>query len=98
MSASDSASASASASAFSFGSGPEPKLLDGSFNNNRTSTSFGGKAMFRGNDAINIHSGRPVQPASKLLNNWFNGNSTHINIGGPRPKAADVHMHMIMPM
>jgi hypothetical protein len=54
--------------------------------------------MFRGNDAINIHSGRPVQPASKLLNNWFNGNSTHINIGGPRPKAADVHMHMIRPM
>ena len=93
-SASASASASDSASAFSFGS--EPKLLDGSFNNN--TTSFGGKAMFRGNDAINIHSGRPVQPASKLLNNWFNGNSTHINIGGPRPKAADVHMHMIMPM
>jgi hypothetical protein len=92
-----------SASDFSFGS--EPKLLDGSFNNNRTSTSFGGKAMFCGNDAINIHSGRPVQPAvaakqpaakqpaSKLLDNWFNGNSTSV-----RPKAADAARMMMTPM
>jgi hypothetical protein len=87
-----------SASDFSFGS--EPKLLDGSFNNNRTSTSFGGKAMFCGNDAINIHSGRPVQPAvaakqpaAKLLDNWFNGNSTSV-----RPKAADAARMMMMPM
>ena len=85
-----------SASDFSFGS--EPKLLDGSFNNNRTSTSFGGKAMFCGNDAINIHSGRPVQPAvaakqpaAKLLDNWFNGNSTSV-----RPKAADAARRMMM--
>ena len=80
-----------SLSDLSFGS--EPKLLDGSFNNNRTSTSFGGKAMFRGNDAINIHTSRPVQPAvaAKLLDNWFNGNSTHI-----RAKAADAHMMMPM--
>lgn len=85
-----------SASDFSFGS--EPKLLDGSFNNNRTSTSFGGKAMFCGNDAINIHSGRPVQPAAKqpaakLLDNWFNGNSTSV-----RPKAADAARMMMTPM
>lgn len=85
----------------SFGSSAEPKLLDGSFNNNRTSTNFGGKAMFRGNDAINIHSGRPVQPAAqpqqpsaKLLDNWFNGNSTHVNV--PRGKAADARMMMPM--
>ena len=75
---------------------PRAKLLDGSFNNNRTTTSFGGKAMFRGNDAINIHTCKPVQPAAKLLDNWFNGNSTHVNVGGPRAKAADVRMMMPM--
>jgi hypothetical protein len=80
----------------SFASSAEPKLLDGSFNNNRTSTSFGGKAMFCGNDAINIHSGRPVQPAAKLLDNWFNGNSTHVSV--PRAKAADAARMMMMPM
>ena len=75
--------------------GSEAKLMNGSFNNNRTSTNFGGKAIFGGgNDAININMHRPVQPASKLLNNWFNGNSTHINIGGPRTKAADVRIMM----
>jgi hypothetical protein len=83
-----------SASAFSFSA--EPKLLDGSFNNNKTSTNFGGKAMFTGNDAINIHTSRPVQPAAqqpsaKLLDNWFNGNSTHV-----RAKAADARMMMPM--
>ena len=83
----------------SFGSGPEPKLLDGSFNNNRTSTNFGGKAMFTGNDAINIHTSRPVQPAAqqpsaKLLDNWFNGNSTHVNV----PRAKDAARMMMMPM
>ena len=82
----------------SFGSqaGPEAKLLDGSFNNNRTSTSFGGKAMFSGgNDAVNINMHRPVQPASKMLDNWFNGNSTHVNVCGPRAKA---DTRMMMPM
>jgi len=86
-----------SASDLSFSA--EPKLLDGSFNNNRTSTSFGGKAMFCGNDAINLHTSKPVQPAakqpaSKLLDNWFNGNSTRVNV--PRGKAADAHMMMPM--
>ena len=76
----------------SFASKPKPKLLDGSFNNNRTFTSFGGKAMFTGNDAINLHTSKPVQPAAKLLDNWFNGNTTSV-----RPKAADVHA-MMMPM
>jgi hypothetical protein len=83
---------------------PDAKLLDGSFNNNRTSTSFGGKAMFCGNDAINLHTSKPVQPAAKqpaakqpaakLLDNWFNGNSTHVNV--PRGKAADARMMMPM--
>jgi hypothetical protein len=73
---------------------PDAKLLDGSFNNNRTSTSFGGKAMFAGHDAINLHVIKPVQPASKLLDNWFNGNSTRVTVGGPKPKT---HM-LMMPM
>ena len=82
---------------------PDAKLLDGSFNNNRTTTHFGGKAMFRGNDAINIHTCKPVQPAAaakqpsaKLLDNWFNGNTTRVNVGGPRAKAADARMMMPM--
>ena len=92
-----------SASDLSFASSAEPKLLDGSFNNNRTSTSFGGKAMFCGNDAINLLSAKPVQPAAKqpaakqpsakLLDNWFNGNSTSV-----RPKAADAARMMMTPM
>ena len=81
-----------SASNFSFG--PDAKLLDGSFNNNRTTSSFGGKAMFRGNDAINLHTSKPVQPAAKLLDNWFNGNTTHVIV--PRAKAADARMMMPM--
>jgi len=91
-----------SASDLSFSA--EPKLLDGSFNNNRTSTSFGGKAMFCGNDAINllrvrqpaVAAKQPAakQPASKLLDNWFNGNSTRVNV--PRGKAADARMMMPM--
>lgn len=64
-------------------------------NNNRTSTSFGGKAMFTGNDAINLHTSKPVQPAAKLLDNWFNGNSTRVNVV-PRAKAADTRMMMPM--
>lgn len=87
-----------SVSDLSFASNADAKLLDGSFNNNRTSTSFGGKAMFRGNDAINIHTCKPVQPAvaaqqpsAKLLDNWFNGNTTRV-----RAKAADARMMMPM--
>lgn len=61
--------------------------------------SFSGKTVFgasapahkastyTGNDAINLlTAGRPVQPAAKLLDNWFNGNSTSVNANN-RPKA-----------
>ena len=56
--------------------------------------SFSGKTVFgassskaAGNDAINLlTAGRPVQPAAKLLDNWFNGNSTGVNANN-RPKA-----------
>ena len=43
-----------------------------------TKTNLCGKAMFASNDAINLLNSRPVQPSSKLLDNWFNGNSTTI--------------------
>jgi hypothetical protein len=61
--------------------------------------SFSGKTVFgasagpahkayAGPDAINLlTTGRPVQPAAKLLDNWFNGNSTGVNANN-RPKAA----------
>ena len=62
--------------------------------------SFSGRAVFAsasasapahkaaGPDAINLlTAGRPVQPAAKLLDNWFNGNSTSVNVNN-RPKAA----------
>ena len=65
--------------------------------------SFSGRAVFgasttatasapahkaAGPDAINLlNAGRPVQPAAKLLDNWFNGNSTSVNVNN-RPKAA----------
>jgi hypothetical protein len=80
-----------SASDFSFSAEPKPKLLDGSFNNNRTSTSFGGKAMFTGNDTINLHTSKQPAVAAKLLDNWFNGNTTHV-----RAKAADARMMVPM--
>ena len=64
--------------------------------------SFSGRAVFAsatasasapahkaaGPDVINLlTAGRPVQPATKLLDNWFNGNSTSVNVNN-RPKAA----------
>ena len=66
-----------------------------------TGLSFSGKTVFAtgaaapahkaagaGPDAINLlTAGRPVQPAAKLLDNWFNGNSTSVNVNN-RPKAA----------
>ncbi len=41
-------------------------------------TTLSGKAIFARNDAINLFNSNPIQPSSKLLNNWFNGNSTTI--------------------
>jgi hypothetical protein len=46
------------------------------------------KASASSIDAINLlTAGRPVQPAAKLLDNWFNGNSTSVNVNN-RPKAS----------
>ena len=65
--------------------------------------SFSGKTVFAANaaapthkavctDAINLlTAGRPAQPATKLLDNWFNGNSTSVNANN-RPKSLAVAM------
>ncbi len=78
-----------SVSDFSFGSEPVRQL--------QQQPHFGEKAIFCGNDAINLHTAKPVlaakQPSAKLLDNWFNGNSTNV-----RPKAADAARMMMMPM
>jgi len=78
-----------SVSDFSFGSEPVRQLQQ---------PHFGGKAMFCGNDAINLLSAKPVQPAAKqpsakLLDNWFNGNSTNVS-----HQAADAARMMMTPM
>lgn len=68
-----------------------PKFFDGSFNSNKTN--FGGKAMFTGNDAINLLNSRPVQPSAKLLDNWFSGNRSSIC-----PTAKSMNISMMRPM
>lgn len=73
--------------------------------------SFTGKNVFasapssKSIDALNLLTAvRPVQPAAKLFDNWFNGNSTTVNVGnGPRPKATpasflDKTIHMTVAM
>ena len=79
--------------------GAECKFMDGSFNSNRTN--FGGKSVFstgfgKGNDAINLLTNRPTQPAAKLLDKWFNGNSTCVNVA-PRSKGVSP-ARLMMPM
>jgi len=54
-----------------------PKFFDGSFNSNKTN--FGGKSLCL---PLSLSMTKPVQPAAKLLDGWFNGNTTNI-----RPKA-----------
>ena len=45
-----------------------------------------------GPDAINLlTAGRPVQPTAKLLDNWFNGNTTSVNVNNrPNAKVAPI--------
>jgi hypothetical protein len=63
-----------------------PKLLDGSFNGNSTSTNFGGGPAFT----------TPTQPSAKLLDNWFNGNKTGVNVCPKSLGSADVRLMMPM--
>ena len=60
--------------------------------------SFSGKTVFSaaapgaGSDASNLlTAGRPVQPTAKLLDNWFNGNTTSVNVNNrPNAKVAPI--------
>ena len=57
-----------------------PKFLDGSFNGNSTSTS----TNFSGGNTVRPKVGgfvsTPTQPSAKMLDNWFNGNKTGVNV------------------
>ena len=72
-----------------------PKLLDGSFNGNSPSTNFGGGNTVRpkvGGPAFTT----PTQPSAKLLDNWFNGNKTGVNVCPKSLGSADVRLMMPM--
>ena len=72
-----------------------PKLLDGSFNGNSTSTNFSGGNTVRpkvGGSAFTT----PIQPSAKLLDNWFNGNKTGVNVCPKSLGSADVRLMMPM--
>jgi hypothetical protein len=63
------------------------KTVFGASGSASASASTGPAHKAAGPDAINLlTAGRPVQPANKLLDNWFNGNSTSVNVNN-RPKA-----------
>lgn len=74
-----------------------PKFMDGSFNGNSTSTNFSGGNTVRpkvGGSAFTT----PTQPSAKLLDNWFNGNKTGVNVC---PKGSFVYspdVRLTMPM
>ena len=59
-----------------------PKFLDGSFNGNSTSTStnFSGGNTVRPKVGGFASASTPTQPSAKLLDNWFNGNKTGVNV------------------
>ena len=63
------------------------KTVFGASGSASASAGLAHKAASAGPDAITLlTAGRPVQPANKLLDNWFNGNSTSVNVNN-RPKA-----------
>jgi hypothetical protein len=73
-----------------------PKFLDGSFNGNSTSTNFGGGNTVRpkvGGPAFTT----PTQPSAKLLDNWFNGNKTGVNVC-PKGLGSSPDVRLMMPM
>ena len=59
-----------------------PKFMDGSFNGNSTSTStnFSGGNTVRPKVGGLASTPMPTQPSAKLLDNWFNGNKTGVNV------------------
>ena len=74
-----------------------PKFMDGSFNGNSTSTNFSGGNTVRpkvGGSAFTT----PTQPSAKLLDNWFNGNKTGVNVCPKGSFASSPDVRLMMPM
>ena len=76
-----------------------PKFMDGSFNGNSTSTStnFSGGNTARPKVGF-ASTSTPTQPSAKLLDNWFNGNKTGVNVC---PKSSIMYspdVRLTMPM
>ncbi len=70
-----------------------PKFLDGSFNGNSTNFSGGNTVRPKvGGSAFTT----PTQPSAKLLDNWFNGNKTGVNVCPKGSGSADVRLMMPM--
>lgn len=74
-----------------------PKFMDGSFNGNSTKTNFSGGNTIRpkvGGSAFTT----PTQPSAKLLDNWFNGNKTGVNVCPKGSFASSPDVRLMMPM
>jgi len=74
-----------------------PKFMDGSFNGNSTKTNFSGGNTVRpkvGGSAFTT----PTQPSAKLLDNWFNGNKTGVNVCPKGSFASSPDVRLMMPM
>ena len=68
-----------------------PKFLDGSFNGN--STNFSGGNTTRPKVGFST----PTQPSTKLLDNWFSGNKSGVNVC-PKGIASSPDVRLMMPM
>ena len=70
-----------------------PKFMDGSFNGN--STNFSGGNTVR--PKVGGFASTPTQTSAKLLDNWFNGNKTGVNVC-PKGLASSPDVRLMMPM
>jgi hypothetical protein len=74
-----------------------PKFMDGSFNGNSTSTNFSGGNTVRPKVGF-ASASTPTQPSAKLLDNWFNGNKTGVNVCPKGSFASSPDVRLMMPM
>ena len=74
-----------------------PKFMDGSFNGNSTSTNFSGGNTVRPKESV-VSISTPTQPSAKLLDNWFNGNKTGVNVCPKGSAASSPDVRLMMPM
>jgi hypothetical protein len=73
-----------------------PKFMDGSFNGNSTSTNFSGGNTVR--PKVGGFAATPTQPSAKLLDSWFNGNKTGVNVCPKGSFASSPDVRLTMPM